>query len=69
MTTEYITAEEMFDLFDRQMNIVDLSLVTSFSKYATRRDETIEQFASHFRVPKKLFEDRLIERQIKELRG
>jgi hypothetical protein len=67
MTTKYITAEEMFELFDQQMNIVSLSLATSFRKYATRRDETIEQFANHFRVPAKLFEDRLIEKQIEEL--
>jgi hypothetical protein len=67
MTTKYITAEEMFELFDRQMNIVSLSLATSFRKYATRRDETIEEFASHFGLPKKLFEDRLLQKQIESL--
>jgi hypothetical protein len=64
MTKEYITVEQMLELFDRQMNIVSMSLATSFSRYATRRDETIKEFASHFGVPEQVFEDRLIQKQV-----
>jgi hypothetical protein len=67
MTTKYITVEEMFELFDRQMNIVSMSLATSFRKYATRRDETVAEFAAHFGVPEQVFEDRLIQKQVEGL--
>ena len=67
MTKEYINVDEMFELFDRQMNIVSMSLATSFRKYATRRDETIAQYATHFGVPAEVFEDRLLEKQAEDL--
>jgi hypothetical protein len=59
--------EEIMDLFDRQMNIVSVSLATSFKRYASRRDETIAYFSKQTGIPASHFEDRLTEKMVKEL--
>ena len=63
-----MTRDQIMDLFDRQMNIVSISLGTSFRKYATRRDETIEYFSKQTGIPAQEFEDRLVEKMVKDLR-
>ena len=62
-----MTYEEIMDLFDRQMNIVDMKLAISFSRYAVARDETIAYFSKQTGIPASHFEDRLTEQMVKEL--
>ena len=62
-----MTVDQVMDLFDRQMQIVDLKLNTSFKKWAEARDETIKIFSSKTGIPVDKFEDRLLQRQVKSL--
>ena len=64
-----MTVDQVMALFDQQMRIVDLKLNSSFRKWATARDETIEYFSSRTGIPAEQFEDRLMQRQIRELTG
>ena len=63
-----ITAEEMLQMFESDhRRYAEPALYNSFRKYADRRDELIAQYSNHFGVPKKVFEDRLLEEQIRNL--
>ena len=66
-TAADFTREEMLDLFDRQMRIVELSLAVSFNKFATRKEETIQEFSNFFNVPKQVFEDHAKQEHIKKM--
>jgi hypothetical protein len=63
-----ITVEEMLQMFENDhRRYAEPALYRSFSKYADRRDELIGQYSKHFGVPTKVFEDRLLEEQIRNL--
>lgn len=63
-----ITLDEMLQMFENDhRRYAEPALHRSFSKYADRRDELIAQYSKHFKVPEKVFEDRLLEEQIRNL--
>lgn len=62
-----ITMDELREMFLHDHRIVEMSLATSFSKYATRRDELIKTYSRLTTLPESHFENILTDEMAKVL--
>ena len=64
-----MTKEDVFNLFRKDHKIVEISLATSYRKYATRRDQLITDYYEATGIPKEEFETLLAMDLYEELNG